>query len=117
MKISIYQIGIILISFFFIVNKLAKFFKREQRESVLKLTTTLFIWFAIIIFSLFPPLARQVSQRLGFGENLNTLIFLGFVIVFILIFKLLGIIENIERAITEIIRKEALKDIKNSQKK
>ena len=46
---------------------------------------------------------------------MNTLIFIVFVVIFLTLFKILSLIEKIERQISEIVREEALKSIKNSQ--
>jgi len=64
---------------------------------------TIFIWSGVSYTALF---------KLGSENNLNTFFFIGFVIVFFILFRLLSILEKNERLLTEIIRKEALKDLK-----
>lgn len=115
-NLSIYQIILSLISLVFISNQAYKFFKREGGQTFFKFITLELTWIAILILTLMPGLSRSISHALGFGENLNTLIFIGFVLVFIMIFKLLSIIERLENNLSEMVRKEALDDLKRKKK-
>lgn len=114
--ISIYRIILGIISTFFLVERGLRFAKKERNQSFFKLLTTFVIWGSIFIFSFFPDIAHIISRNLGLGENLNTLIFSGFVFVFLIIFKLLDNIEKLERNISEIVRKEALRELNNLKK-
>ncbi len=116
-KISFFQWLLIVVALFFIVDRVKKFFKKEYKQTFLKFIFSLIIWGGVLFFSLFPDVARQLSMKLGLGENLNVLIFFGFVIVFIIIFKILEIVERNERNITEIVRKNALRDLEKYKKK
>lgn len=107
--IYLYQIIIIIIAGYYIVNRIIKFIKKEKSQSVLKLGTTIIIWSSIILVSFFSKTLNSFLNNLGLG--LFSLIFIGFILVFIIIFRLLSIIETLEKNITEIVRKEALKDL------
>jgi len=115
-NISIYQILLSAISLIFIVNELFKFFRRESGQTLLKFVVIELVWISILTLTLFPGLSRYISQKLGFGENLNTLIFVGFVFVFIIIFRLLSVIEKNEKNLSELVRKEALEKLKERKK-
>jgi len=99
------------ISLGFFANGFIKFAKRERSQSFFKFFTNSIIWLSFAMFSLFPSQVHLFSERIGFGENLNTLIFIGFIIVFMILFKIINIIERTERNISEIVRKEALSKI------
>ncbi len=108
---SLFQIIMAIISVGFFANGCMKFVKRERSQSFFKFFTNSIIWLGIAAFSLFPSQVHLLSERLGFGESLNTFIFIGFIIVFAILFKIINIIERTERNISEIVRKEALSKI------
>jgi hypothetical protein len=111
MEISIYQIILGLVALAFVINGTLKFLKRAQGQTIFKLLVTWAVWGAIFSLAIFPKVSHSISQKAGLGQNLNTLIFIGFVAIFAIIFKLLNIIERVERNISEIVRKEALSKI------
>lgn len=117
MNIPLVRIVLVTMSALFLVDGLLKFFKREERQTLFKLLSYLAIWGSILVLGLFPDASHAVSQLLGFGENLNTLIFLGFAVVFFAIFKLLNAVERLERNVSEIVRREALEKLENSQER
>ncbi len=110
-SLSIFQIALVVVAALFLINGLWKFIKREQNQTFFKVVYTAIIWSGIIFLALFPDLPRELSIKFGLGETLNVLIFFGFVLVFMAIFKLLNSIEKLEQTISELIRKQALKDI------
>jgi len=112
MEISIYQIGLALVASYIIGQRLLRFIRRERAQSLFKLLTVIVVWGGIGAVALFPEIAHFIREKFGFGENFNTMIFITFVILFVLFFRILSIIERIETNITELIRKESLKDIK-----
>ena len=111
---NIYRVLLVLLSAFIIGHRIFRYLRKEKSQSFFKVLSTIIIWLPIGIISYNPEFAYYVSGKLGFGENLNTLIFLAFIIVFAILFKLLGLIENIEKNLTEVVRKEALSSIKTN---
>ena len=114
MDIPFVRIALVSVSALFLVDGIHKFFKREERQTLFKLLSYLAIWGSILTLGLFPRASHAVSQFLGFGENLNTLIFLGFTVVFFAIFKLLNAVERLERNISEVVRREALEKLESA---
>ncbi len=111
MNITLLSIVASLVSVFYLARSLYKFFRKEKGQTFFKLFLTTIVWGGVILFSIFPNLAHFLSVKFGLGENLNTLIFIGFIIIFAVLFKLIKIIEKIEKDISEIVRKEALKKL------
>jgi hypothetical protein len=115
LNLTIYRIILAIIALVFFFDSALKFIKKEKNQTYFKFFSALMVWGSILIFSIFPKLSHYISIQMGLGENLNTLIFIGFVAVFMIIFKIIRIIEKIERNISEIIRNEALKNVSKNK--
>lgn len=118
LQLSLFKIAIFLLSAFFIFQSSKKFIKKQKGQTFLKFFIQIFVWFSVGFLVIYPRLALTISQKMGFGENLNTLIFLGFVLIFLILFKIIALIERLEQNISKIVRQEALEKIfKNYNKK
>lgn len=102
---------LVVISLYFITTRIIRYRKNERGQTFFKLIVTLVLWGSILIITVTPPLARTISQTFGFGENLNTLIFIGFVLSFALNFRLLRSIEAIESNISDMVSKIAANNV------
>ncbi|MEK7597168.1 MAG: hypothetical protein AAB441_00810 [Patescibacteria group bacterium] len=103
MNITVLSVLLLIFSLYSIGERVVRFIRKEQGQSVFKLIAIIFIWGGISYVALF---------KLGSENNLNIFIFIGFVVVFFILFRLINILEKNERLLTEIIRKQALKDLK-----
>ena len=109
--IIIFRFALAFLACLFIFSSFSKYLKRQKSQTIFKLLTNTIVWITIAVFAIFPKTTHTLSEKLGFGESLNTLIFIGFVFVFIILFKIINVIERTERNISEIVRKEALSKI------
>ncbi|MEN9327346.1 MAG: hypothetical protein RI947_154 [Candidatus Parcubacteria bacterium] len=111
-----YQYIIAGISLWFIATRLLRFLRREQSQSLFKFMTFLVIWSTIFLIAVFPRVASYLAALAGLNGDGGMIILLGFIIVFLIIFKLLSVIEHMERNITQIVRRDALRDLKYKQR-
>lgn len=84
------------------------FLKRETGQTFLKLAVRLIVWGGMALVAVYPNSTMLVAKFIGIEGNINAVILTGFLLVFLLIFKLLSAIEKIEQNISELTRKEAL---------
>lgn len=96
------------VAVYFIVAACVRFFQKQMRQSLFKFLATIFLWGSILAVGVNPGFVKYIG--------INIVIFVGFVMVFLFLFKLLRIIERIERDVTEIVRQQALKDIAHEKK-
>jgi len=60
--------------------------------------------------ALFPTVTNYLATFIGIEGNINAVVLVGFLLVFLIIFKILSVVERIEQDITRLIRKDALKN-------
>ena len=108
MKIQVYQVVILGISSVMIFQGVKEFFKRETGQTILKLMVRLIVWGGMAVVAVYPNSTIIVAKYIGVVDNINAAILTGFLLVFLIIFKLLSAIEKIEQNISELTRSEAL---------
>ena len=115
--LQFYQIAIVVISLVMIYFGLEKFFQRQATQTLFKLIVRIIIWGGMSAVALFPDLTDKIADFIGIEGNINAVILLGFLLVFLLIFKILAVVERLEQQISTLIRQDALKKFNNTDDK
>lgn len=115
MTIHLYQIIVTVISTVMIYQGVARYAKQESGQTIFKVFVRLCVWGGMIGITLFPNLTNIIADFIGLQGNINAVILTGFLLVFLMIFKLLSAIERLEQNITEVTRKKALSTLKQKQ--
>ncbi len=110
-----YQLIIIVISVWMIYQGIRNLARGKNNQTIYKLSLRLIIWGGMIVIALFPDMLSLLAKTLGIIDNMNAVILTGFLLVFLMIFKLLSAIERLEQDISEITRKESLSEIRRNE--
>jgi hypothetical protein len=111
MTIHVYQIAISIISAIMIYKGIASYIKGETGQTFLKVSVRVIVWGGMAFIAIFPEFTRIVAKVIGIEGNINAVILTGFLLIFLIIFKLLSAIEKLEQGLLEVTRKEALNEI------
>lgn len=110
MSLHLYQIVILILAAFMIYQGGKKFLRHEGGQTILKLLVRIIVWGGMAGIAAFPGLSTQVAAIIGIEGNINAVVLVGFILIFLMIFKLLSAIEGLERQITSLTRKEAIEN-------
>jgi hypothetical protein len=113
MKIHLYQIAISIISSMMIYQGIARYLKGKSGQTLFKVLVRVIVWGGMAIITLYPNFTNNLAAIIGMQGNINAVILTGFILVFLMIFKLLSAIERLEQSLSEVTRKEALGNLKN----
>jgi len=113
-NIHLYQIVIVAMSTVMIYQGVANF--RKGGQTLLKLAVRVAVWGGMALVAVWPALTLVLARIIGLEGNINAVILTGFLLVFLMIFKLLSTIERMEDHITTLTRKDALRGVDNSRK-
>jgi hypothetical protein len=112
MKFQLYQIIIFLISAFMVFQGIKNYIEGKNNQTFYKLCIRIFVWGGMATITFFPSLIHLLAKTLGIIDNMNAVILTGFLLIFLMIFKLLSAIERLEQGLSEVTRNEAIKEIK-----
>jgi len=115
MKFHLYQIIVSLISIAMIYQGVRNFIRGKSGQTILKLLTRIVVWGGMLLIALFPNVTIALANIIGLQGNINAVILVGFILIFLIIFKLFSAVERLEQNISELTRKEALKEIKEEK--
>lgn len=111
MSFALYQIVIIILALFMIGQGIKNFLKNESGQTFLKLAVRIIVWGGMAVVVAFPGVSNTVANAIGIQGNINAVILTGFLLVFLMIFKLLSAIEHLERQISLLTRTGALQGL------
>lgn len=113
MSFHLYQLVIIFVSAFMIFQGIKNYLKGKTGQTIYKVSIRILVWGGMAIVTLFPNLIHLLAKTLGIIDNMNAVILTGFLLVFLMIFKLLSAIERLEQQISEVVRKDTLENIRS----
>ncbi|MFH0969755.1 MAG: DUF2304 domain-containing protein [Patescibacteria group bacterium] len=110
-NIRIYQIIIVFVSAFMIFQGIRNYIKGKSGQTIYKVLIRIVVWGGMAAVTMFPEAIGLLAKTLGIIDNINAVILTGFLLVFLIIFKLLSAIERLERNISILTRKDSLKQL------
>ena len=114
-SLQLYQVVILILAGFMLYQGVSNFLKGKDHQTILKLATRLIVWGGMVTIVLFPDFSNILADIIGIQGNVNAVILTGFILVFLMIFKLLSAIERLEQQITVLTRNDALSDIEQQK--
>lgn len=109
-NIHLYQFVVVAISSIMLFQGVKDFAKREAGQTVLKLLVRVAVWGGMALISVYPDFTYYFANVIGIDDNITAVMVTGFIFVFLLIFKLLSAIEKLEQNVSELTRRESLKE-------
>lgn len=106
-----YQVVILILAGFMLYQGINNFLKGKDHQTILKLGVRIIVWGGMVTIVLFPDFSNILANIIGIEGNINAVILTGFILVFLMIFKLLAAIERLEQQITILTRKDTLSEI------
>ena len=109
-NIHLYQVVVVAISSVMLFQGIKEFVKREAGQTILKLVVRLVVWGGMALIAIYPNSTYYFSMIIGIEDNITAVMVTGFLFVFLIIFKLLSAIEKMEQNISELTRRESLRN-------
>lgn len=111
-----YQIVVVLIALFMIYLGVNKYLRHQATQTFLKLAVRIVVWGGMATVAAFPDVTNTLADFIGIEGNINAVVLIGFLLVFLIIFKILSVVERIEQEISTITRDDALDELKKDNK-
>jgi len=111
LNIHLYQVVITLVSAYIIFQGIKNYVSGKSGQTIYKVLIRVIIWGGMATIAIFPKITNLLAKVIGLEGNINAVILAGFLLIFLIIFKLLSAIEKLEQNMSEITRKDSLKQL------
>jgi len=111
MNIHLYQIIVLVIALSMLFQGVKNFLQGKSGQTLYKLLIRIAVWGGMALIAIFPGFTNLLADVVGLKGNINAVILTAFLLIFLMMFKLLSSIERLEQNISELTRKDALKEI------
>ena len=108
LSFDIYQWLALIFCLTMLAKSWSHFLRKEKSLRELIAWHIVFVGMGLIAIS--PSTVEKVAQITGFKSGINAIIFLSLAVLFYLVFRLVNVIENMEKKFTKLVRKLALKE-------
>ncbi|HBP00668.1 MAG: hypothetical protein UY41_C0031G0004 [Candidatus Moranbacteria bacterium GW2011_GWE1_49_15] len=115
MTIHVYQIIMILVAIVMISQGVKNYIRGRSGQTLYKLAIRIVVWGGMGLIAIFPDFSNFLANIVGIKGNINAVILTGFILTFLMIFKLLSAIERLEQQISEVTRDDSLKELKSEK--
>jgi hypothetical protein len=106
-----HAIQIVLICFAVFAMSRALIRYRRGLTRMLHLELWLLFWIAVVVVGLRPEVTNLLADWLGVGRGVDTAMYLALLMVFYLLFRCFGKIEDLDRQLTRVVRANALHEM------
>lgn len=115
MEFQLYQFIVSALSLTMIAFGIERYLRGGKGQTLLKLMVRLIVWGGMLTIALWPRITYDLAGLLGIEGNVNAVMMIAFLLIFLLIFKILSVIERIEYQITILTRDKALDQIETDE--
>ncbi|MBI4138592.1 DUF2304 domain-containing protein [Candidatus Uhrbacteria bacterium] len=88
---------------------------RRAMQNVIRVSEAIgwsLIWIAASVVILQPEVATRLANLFGVGRGVDLVVYASVAGLFLLVFKLFILHESLERKLTDLVRRDALRDVK-----
>jgi hypothetical protein len=106
-----HAIQIVLVTFAIFAMSRVLIRYRRGLMRVLHLELWLLFWVGVVVVALRPETTNLLANWLGVGRGADTAMYLALLMVFYLLFRSFGKIEDLDRQLTRVVRANALREM------
>lgn len=87
---------------------------KRVKEGIIKIREALLwtiVWIAAAVVVISPNTTQIIAEWLGVGRGVDLVLYASVIVLFFLVFKLFTTLDRLDRKLTDIVRKDALRDL------